>query len=135
MNPLTYLKRTILLIPTAIVLACFGLSPQTRAVLPAPDGGYPNGNTAEGQNALFSLTTGALNTALGGAALFFLPRPATTILAVGFEAAAFNTTGEANTATGAYALLHNTTGQRQCSQWSSRAFFQHRRRWQHVHRF
>ena len=42
-----------------------------QAVSPAPDGGYPNGNTAEGLNALFSLTTGALNTALGGAALYF----------------------------------------------------------------
>ena len=79
--------------------------------LPPPDGGYPNGNTAEGLNALFSLTTGALNTALGGAALYFTTT-SNYNTAVGFEAAAFNTTGEANTATGAYALLHNTTGQR-----------------------
>ena len=29
-----------------------------RAVTPEPDGGYPGFNTAEGDNALFSLTTG-----------------------------------------------------------------------------
>jgi hypothetical protein len=30
--------------------ACFGLSPTAQALLPPPppDGGYPNGNTAEG---------------------------------------------------------------------------------------
>ena len=36
-----------------------------QAVSPAPDGGYPGGNTAEGQNALLSLTSGTYNTALG----------------------------------------------------------------------
>jgi hypothetical protein len=29
-----------------------------QAVSPVPDGGYPGGNTAEGQNALLSLTSG-----------------------------------------------------------------------------
>src|SRR5213076_79429 len=43
------------------VLACLALSPTVRAVDPAPDGGYPNDNTAEGDSALFSLTTGASN--------------------------------------------------------------------------
>ena len=32
--------------------------PKAKAVSPLPDGGYPGGNTAEGQNALLSLTTG-----------------------------------------------------------------------------
>ena len=41
-----------------------------RAVSPPPDGGYPNGNTAEGEDALFSLTTGTGNTALGFHALY-----------------------------------------------------------------
>ena len=36
-----------------------------QAVIPPPDGGYPNFTTAEGQNALFSLTSGAANTAVG----------------------------------------------------------------------
>jgi hypothetical protein len=50
-----------------IGLVCFGLSPASRAALPPPPpaGGYPNGNTAEGSNALFSLTTGLNNTAVG----------------------------------------------------------------------
>jgi len=56
---------------TPFVLACFALSPQARAVTPAPDGGYPNGNTAEGQDALFNLDTsqGINNTAIGFDAL------------------------------------------------------------------
>jgi len=36
-----------------------------QAVSPPPDGGYPGGNTAEGQGALLSLTDGAFNTAVG----------------------------------------------------------------------
>ena len=47
-----------------LALACFAFSPTAQAVTPAPDGGYPNQNTAEGEDALFSLTTGADNTAI-----------------------------------------------------------------------
>ena len=36
-----------------------------RAVNPPPDGGYPGGNTAEGQNALLSLNNDIYNTATG----------------------------------------------------------------------
>jgi hypothetical protein len=39
-------------------------------VSPPPDGGYPNFITAEGTNALQSLTTGAANTAVGWFSLF-----------------------------------------------------------------
>jgi hypothetical protein len=74
-------------------LACLALAPSAQAQLsPPPDGGYPNANTAEGEDALFSLTTGTANTAIG------------------FEALYNNTTGTVNTATGANALLSNTTG-------------------------
>jgi hypothetical protein len=45
------------------------LEPIAQAVVPPPDGGYPGGNTAEGQGALFSLTTGTFNTAVGFFAL------------------------------------------------------------------
>ena len=44
-------------------LVSFALFQNTQAVSPAPDGGYPRGNTAEGQNALLSLTTDSNTTA------------------------------------------------------------------------
>src|ERR1700751_481876 len=40
-----------------------------NAVNPPPDGGYPGENTAEGTNALLSLTSGIDNTAVGFDAL------------------------------------------------------------------
>jgi hypothetical protein len=101
-NPIT-IFTTILL-----VLACFGLLPKAKAVVPAPDGGYPGGNTAEGQNALFSLTTGGFNTAVG----FLSLRSNTTgDFNTGIGAGTlFVNTSFGNTATGAGALLSNTTG-------------------------
>src|SRR6266478_9256409 len=55
------LRRAFLLIPLA--LAWFALLPAPNAfgVSPAPDGGYSGKNTAEGTDALFSLTTGTNN--------------------------------------------------------------------------
>jgi hypothetical protein len=52
-----------------LALGCFALSPTVRAVDPTPDGSYPNQNTAEGEDALLSLTTGTDNTAMGFDAL------------------------------------------------------------------
>ena len=75
-----------------LALGVFGLLPRAQAVFPAPDGGYPNRNTAEGTNALFSLTTGVDDTAIG------------------FQALLYNTSGHENTATGSHALYRNTTG-------------------------
>jgi hypothetical protein len=40
--------RALLLV--ALVMTCFAISPMAKAVVPAPDGGYPGGNTAEGQS-------------------------------------------------------------------------------------
>src|SRR2546430_15268214 len=101
--------RAFLLIP--LVLACFALSLTARAVTPAPDGGYPNANTAEGEDALFSLDTsqGGDNTANGFQALFFNTTGYQNTVNGGV-ALAFNTTGYQNTATGLAALLNNTTG-------------------------
>jgi uncharacterized coiled-coil protein SlyX len=55
---------------TPIVLACFALSPHARAVDPPPDGGYPNQNTAEGEDALFIGGLNGANTAIGYHALY-----------------------------------------------------------------
>jgi Chaperone of endosialidase len=122
-------------IPTFLVifsLATFVSLPEGTAVSPPPDGGYPGFNTAEGQNALFSLSTGVGNTAVGWFSLFSngdgsfnTAVGAGTLLfnvgdqssgagisntAVGTAALLFNTTGADNTAVGTAALLNNTTG-------------------------
>ena len=93
----------------ALALTLFALSPAARAVTPAPDGGYPGNNTAEGHNALSSLTTGVANTAVGFSALFHntIGRDNT---ATGSTALYKNTTGIDNTANGVDALYSNTTG-------------------------
>jgi hypothetical protein len=125
------LGRSLLFIP--LVLCCFALWPAPKAfgVSPAPDGGYPGGNTAEGTESLFSITTGVWNSAVGFRALY---KNATGIrntavgyqalynnngplnssgldnVAVGADALFNNTTGETNIAIGSFALYHNTTG-------------------------
>jgi len=92
-------------------LVCFALSPTAQAQLPAPtpDGGYPGDNTAEGENALLSLTTGTANTANGFEALHFNTNGHSNT-ATGSRALYSNTTGGGNTANGYEALLNNTTG-------------------------
>src|SRR5437762_9568778 len=102
-----HLRRGFLLIP--LVLAWFALSPSTRAVLPAPDGGYANNNTAEGDDALFSLITGSNNTANGYQALYSNITGSNNT-ANGYQALYSNITGTFNTASGVGALLSNTTG-------------------------
>ena len=105
----------------------FAFLQNSQAVVPAPDGAYPGGNTAEGQlslgsldtsaglyntavgiYSLLSITDGDLCTALGAGTLFANTAPENT--ATGAGALFSNTTGEENTATGAFALFSNTTG-------------------------
>jgi len=116
--------RTLLFV-VLFVLSCSAFFETAQAVSPPPDGGYPGGNTAEGQNALLSLTTGTYNTAVGlysllsltdgrfntaiGAATL-LANTADEITACGAGALLSNTTGEGNTANGAFALFSNTEG-------------------------
>ena len=89
-------------------LLCFGLLPRTQAVVPPPDGGYPGFNTAEGQKALFSLTTGTGNVAVGWGSLYS-DTEGSFNTAIGTGALLLNTAGQ-NTATGAGALLLNNSG-------------------------
>ncbi len=106
-------------IALGLTMACFALLPRAQAA----DGGLPNFNTAEGDNALVSLTTGAANTAVGWFSLlsttdtsFNTATGAGSLLlnagddntAFGAAALLFNTTGGGNTAVGAAALENNT---------------------------
>jgi len=108
MNPLTQLKKTTALLVIPLAFVCFALVQNTQAVVPAPDGGYPNNNTAEGDFALLSLTIGADNTAVGLAALG-LNLVGSDNTALG-TAALLNNTASNNTAIGSLALFHNTDG-------------------------
>src|SRR5215469_6842756 len=91
MNPLTQSKHTTILpVVIALVLACFALAPATDAQCPQICDS--NENTAVGDSALTSNTTGVDNTAIG------------------FQALTNNTTGGGNTANGWEALISNTTG-------------------------
>jgi hypothetical protein len=94
-----------LLIP--LVFACFALLPRAQAVLPAPDGGYPGGNTAEGTNALLSRTSGVFNTAIGLNALL-KDTTGSRNTANGVNALRLNTTGTSNTAIGTNTLFVNS---------------------------
>ncbi len=98
-----------------LVLACFPFfAPQVQPVVPPPDGGYPNFNTAEWQKALFSLTTGSANTAVGWFSLESLTggsfNTADANTAFGAAALLNNSTGGGNTANGTFALHNNETG-------------------------
>ena len=113
---------SLVLIP---VLAYFLALPSSQAVSPPPDGGYPGFNTAEGQNALFSLTTGSANTAVDWFSLqsnltgnfntaigagTLLANTADNNTATGAGALLNNTSGANNTASGVFSLFDNTTG-------------------------
>jgi hypothetical protein len=107
-------------------LACFALIPSVQAVIPAPDGGYANDNTAEGENAFFDLdvNNSTDNTAIGFDVLHFAGvifgdtavgsqamefGAGNFNVAVGFEAL-FQNAGNDNTAIGASALGLNGLG-------------------------
>ena len=127
-------KATTASLLVIFALACCGLFSIRSAfgVVPAPDGGYPGFNTAEGTNALNSVTTGVGNVAVGWYSLFSNTDGtfntgvgAGTLLfnvgdqstgdgvnntAIGAAALLFNTAGSLNTAVGTQALFSNTAG-------------------------
>jgi Chaperone of endosialidase len=132
MKRLIPLKGATPLFFIALALLYFAILPKAQAVMPPPDGGYPGFNTAEGQNALFSRTTGVANTAVGWYSLFSntdgsyntgvgagtllfnvgdqTTGDGTQNTAIGAAALLFNTIGFSNTATGVTALLNNSEG-------------------------
>src|SRR6266481_9685492 len=122
------LRRGFLLIP--LILVSFAFSPQMRGGLPPqipgnPDGCYPAFNTAEGCNALFQVTGGIGDTAVGwfsnflaGDASFNTSVGAGTLAldsgagagqntAVGTAAMILNLSGSGNVAVGSNALANN----------------------------
>jgi len=124
-TPINHASPPRALVLVALLVGCFAFSPRARSVVPAPDGGYPGQNTAEGQSALLHLAGGTYNTALGWASLGFnvtgnyntavgaatlLVNTADNNTATGTAALLSNTTGFKNTANGAFALFSNTTG-------------------------
>jgi hypothetical protein len=123
MYSLTQLKQATPLF--LIILVGLAVLP-LQAVVPPPDGGYPNFTTAEGTKALQNLTTGAANTGVGWYALFSVGtgsnntavgagaldlNTADNNTAVGIAALLLNTTGTNNTANGAATLVFNDTGE------------------------
>src|SRR6266542_2934453 len=98
-----------------------------RQLFPHRTAAIREGNTAEGTNALLSLTTGTYNTGVGlyshlsntdgkfntgvGAGAIFANAPTENNTAVGAGALFSHTTGNGNTATGTFALFSDTSGQ------------------------
>ena len=117
--------RKIIFTTALSALVCFGLCQQVQSATDTPDpGSLPTSNTADGQGALGSLTTGLYNSAFGflsvlslsdanfdtgvGAGALLVDNGGSNT-AVGAGALFSNTTGSDNTAVGAFALFNSTT--------------------------
>ena len=94
--------------PTPMPTSTPSSTPMPTPTPAVVDGCYPNFTTAEGCDALASLTIGAGNTALGWRSLF-LDTTGSFNTGVGGGALALNN-GSSNTAVGVAALLLNTSG-------------------------
>src|SRR6266542_723866 len=119
-------SRKIIFTTVLSALVCFGLCQQVQSATDTPDpGAKPLSNTADGTNALLSITTGLYNSAFGFDSLlstsdtsFNTGVGAGTLLlntsgsntAIGAAALLFNSTGHNNTAVGTAALVNNQDG-------------------------
>jgi hypothetical protein len=109
------MKPSIAPVLITFALICFALVQNTQAVSPPPDGGYPGGNTAEGQLALGSLTTGFYNNAVGIYSLLSLTTG--SFNTADGAGALLSTTADENTATGVAALNYNRDWRPEHGQW------------------
>jgi hypothetical protein len=103
-----HMKTNTLYLGLIFLLTCFAPLRGAHAISPPPDGCYTGFTTAEGCNALQSLTIGVGNTGIGWYSLFGNSTGSYNT-AIGAGALDLNN-GENNTATGTAALLLNTTG-------------------------
>jgi Chaperone of endosialidase len=103
-------NRNTIVIALLSALTCFALCQQLRSATDTPDpaGPLPVSNTADGQLALASVTTGIYNSAFGIYSLLSIT-DGKFCTGVGAGTLLANT-GDENTATGAGALIGNTTG-------------------------
>src|SRR5213079_1788701 len=99
-------KRQTVSAAVLFTLGYLTLAPQARAV--CQDACLPSANTAQGDNALISLTSGGYNTAIGFEALISNTSGSSNT-ATGYGALVQNNADD-NTATGYYALVSNWTG-------------------------
>src|SRR6266536_3645360 len=118
--------RKIIFTTVLSALVCFGLCQQVRSATDTPDpGSVSSSNTADGQGALLSLTTGFYNSAFGFLSVLsitdasfdtgvgagaLLVDTAGTNAAVGAGALFSNTTGSDNNAVGTFAMFNNIDG-------------------------
>src|SRR6266508_5237784 len=119
-------SRKIMFTTVLSALVCFGLCQQLQSATDTPDpGAKPLSNTADGVNALLSITTGLYNSAFGfdsllstsdtsfntgvGAGTLRL-NTSSSNSAVGAGALVSNTTAGSNTAVGTFAMFVNSTG-------------------------
>ena len=100
----TMKNQNIIFTTILVAVGCFAFLPVVQA---APETALPNFNTADGQDALANVTTGAANTAVGWRSLFSNTDGSFNS---GFGAGTLlsNTSGVGNTAVGAAALLLST---------------------------
>jgi len=102
-------RRGFLLIP--LILVSFALCQQAQSAIETPDpGAKPPGTTADGQDALLSITTGQFNSAFGFFSLL-VNTDANFNTGIGAGALLLNNADE-NTGVGAGALLTNSNGVR-----------------------
>jgi hypothetical protein len=109
MNPLIQLRLRSQLFVITFLLACFGVLDGAQAIITDTQGWFQNGNTAEGQTALWNLRGGHYNTGLGLLSLNALVNGSSNTAVGAWSLAANN--GNNNTATGAAALSSNRIGE------------------------